>query len=100
MKVSTHGKKRLRERMNSSLTNRNLSSLFKVAVKNGYSPRMFIDCGLKKYLISHARRNSVKVFQDYIFLYGNDTLFTVWRIPEKYLPVESFLKRTQRTKKS
>ena len=97
MRVSTHGKKRIRERVQSSLTNRNVNSLFRSALHNGYTPKAFIECDFKKYLIAHSKKNSVKVFQNHMFLYNSSKkiLYTVWKVPAQFLPYEQFLKRNQ-----
>lgn len=97
MRVSTHGKKRMRERVQSSLTNRNVNSLFKTALHKGYTPKAFIDGDFKKYLMAHSKKNSVKVFQDHMYLYNGSRkiLYTVWRVPNQFLPVEQHLKRNQ-----
>lgn len=97
MRVSTHGKKRIRERLNQSLTNRNVNSLFKVALKKGYTPRMFIDCDLKDYMMTHTKHNSIKIFNGDVFIYNGSKkiLYTVWKVPSKFLPVEQYLKRNQ-----
>lgn len=95
MKITTHSKKRIRERVNSSLTNRNVNSLFKNALKNGYSPSNFQDCKFKQYLMSHSKKSAVKVFQGNLFFYNGSskTLYTVWSVPEQYLNYEFYLKK-------
>lgn len=95
MHVTTnHSKKRIKERM--GIPRKAIERQVKLALERGYS-HSETKSNLKKYLdkiyLSHKIANNLKVYNNHIFLFNNNTLITVFKLPanlqgNKYLKIK------------
>ena len=88
-RITLHGKVRMKERTDFSLTN---SSMSKVIYMKGKSSS-FYKGAFYKYLFSKSNNNvKVKVYKNniYIFTKNKKKLITTYPVPEKYLPLEKY----------
>ena len=87
-KVTSHAKKRIKQRYREELLEDELV-LFKRAKKNGYTTGDFTGTDFYDYLHGKLRSNNVRlrVYKGYIFLYNKVSrrLFTMYAVPRKYL---------------
>lgn len=84
MKISKHGKQRIKERAG---VNTNQLQFFRNALKNGESYGTVKDEKLKKYLLSKESSNShAKLYKGYVFIHSRNSkqLYTMYKLPDKY----------------
>ena len=88
MKISHHAKQRASERLD---VNRKFErdKLFKRALRYGHPISEFAG-DFENYLSGkkRARNTGVKVYDGNVYIYRNQTVITVFPVPEKYLPIE------------
>ena len=85
MKVSRHGKMRMRER--TPFNHKERTTLFKKALTLGKAPYSIKNEELKQYLYSKEKYNSkVKLYNGYVFIHSKNAkrLYTMYELPEKY----------------
>lgn len=86
MKLSKHGKIRLRER--TPLNHKERAILINNILTKGKSPEQVKDNKLRSYLNSKQRWNSkVKLYEDYVFVYSKNSkrLYTMYKLPEEFI---------------
>ena len=88
MKISHHAKQRASERLD---VNRKFErdKLFKRALRYGHPISEFAG-DFENYLSGkkRARNTGVKVYDGNVYIYRNQTVITVFPVPEKYLPID------------
>lgn len=85
MKVSKHGKMRMRQRTN--LNHKQRAVLFRDALHYGKSYNNIKDESLKNYLMSKETwKSQAKLYKNYIFIHSKNSkqLYTMYELPEKY----------------
>lgn len=92
VRVSQHAKLRANQRLNLSYkAERNKQ--FNKALKNGISYKSF-GGDFYNYLLKKKNKNKntgIKVYNNNIYVYKGKLIITVYPVPEKYIPVESYL---------
>lgn len=86
MKLSKHGKIRLRER--TPLNHKERAILINNILSKGKSPEAIKDEKTKQFLKSKERWNSkVKLYNNYVFIYSknNKRLYTMYKLPEEFI---------------
>lgn len=84
MKISKHGKLRLKERAN---INTNQLAFYKNALRKGKSYGSIKDERIKNYLLSKENTHSkAKLYKGYVFIHSKNSkqLYTMYELPEKY----------------
>lgn len=88
-RITKHGKRRIRERVDSI---HNTNALARIVSKNGKSKGMY-QGKFHQYLLSKSSSGArIKVYQNNIYILSKNTkrLITTYPVPEKYLPTEQF----------
>lgn len=94
-KITTHGKYRLKERINNNQRN---ASYLKVVIRKGKNS-FFYNEPFKSYLLSKENKRSVvKVYNDNVFIFTKTgkRLITTYPVPEKYLPADQYEIKTRK----
>lgn len=91
---TSHAKQRLKKRQDIGNKNLREKLLFKVK-QYGLLPDAFIG-EFKKYLKGKLRKpnTQIKVYENFIYIIGNKRLITSYQVPDKYLPIKKWLKKT------
>ena len=91
--ISNHAKIRAAERLD--LTRRDdVNHLFRQAISYGINPSKFTG-KFKDYLLSKLKKHSycsIIVYSDFIYVRHNNKLITMYPVPDKYIPVKTYLK--------
>ena len=90
--ISTHARQRAAERLNMSRRDE-IVHQFRQAYMYGISPSTF-NGEFKNYLIRKQQKNkscTIKVFCDFIYVMRNKKLITMFKVPDKYLPIKKYL---------
>lgn len=83
MKITKHGKKRMKERTPFNFKER--KNLYKEALHKGLTPNDIQDTRFKNYLLSKPNCK-IKVYRGYIFIHSKNggRLYTMYEIPERF----------------
>ena len=97
-KVTMHARRRIHERFLEKNRCHNSVKLFKNALNYGYGIGDFKESKIKQYMCSHRRKNNIKIYNGYVFIYSknNKTLYTVWKVPDIYMDYEKELKKQKK----
>ena len=94
-RLTSHGKKRISERINAtSKTTLKLKpyDLSRIAYMNGKSKDDF-EGKFKQYIESKSKKGrKVKIYSNYVYIYSNKKLLTLFAVPDKYLPIQQYEK--------
>lgn len=90
MKVSKHGKKRMRERTDFNHTER--KNLFRQALDKGKSKQDIKTEEIKRYVGSKEKGCKIKLYKDYLFIYSKHRkqLYTMYKLPEEMVGKEEY----------
>lgn len=90
MKLSIHGKMRMRERTN--LNHQERRNLFRNALDNGKSIQEIKDDKVREYIQNRCYNCKIKLYQDYLFIYSKNSkrLYTMYKLPEELLGREKY----------
>ena len=83
MKLSSHSKKRIKER--TTLNHVERRNLFRLALSKGKSINDIKSERIKRFIASKTRYNShIKIYRDYVFIYSRNShqLYTMYELPE------------------
>ena len=90
MKISKHGKIRMKERTSYNHKERHL--LFRYALIRGKNPQDIKDEKLRNYMKSKQgiKGSNIKLYKDYVFIYSKHgkRLYTMYKLPEHFLERE------------
>ena len=71
-----------------------VSNQFRKALRYGLTPKQFIG-PFHDYLLSKLKKHKnskIRIYCEYIYIYAGKKLITMYPVPDKYRPVETFLK--------
>lgn len=85
MKLSQHGKIRMRERTN--LNHKERKVLFRKALDYGLSINNIKDGAIKDYLKARENNCKIKLYNNYVFIYSKNgkQLYTMYKLPDNLL---------------
>ena len=83
MKITKHGKHRMRER--TPFNSKERKTLYRDALRNGKTPNDITDIVFKKYLLSKPNCK-IKIYKGYIFIHSKNSgrLYTMYEIPKRF----------------
>ena len=85
MIITDHAKDRLKERM--GLNKKSINRVCILALERGYKHSDFTGSFgkyLDKLYLSHKNANNMRIYNNEVFIFNNETLVTVIDIPQKY----------------
>lgn len=90
MKISNHGKVRMKERTN--LNHKERRHLFRKALDKGKNVQDIKDEEVKRYVKNRENNCKIKLYEDYLYIYSKNSkrLYTMYRLPEEYLGREIY----------
>lgn len=90
MKISNHGKVRMKERTN--LNHKERRHLFRKALDKGKNVQDINDEEVKRYVKNRENNCKIKLYEDYLYIYSKNSkrLYTMYRLPEEYLGREIY----------
>lgn len=90
MKISNHGRKRMKERTN--LNHKERRHLFRKALDKGKNVQDIKDEDVKRYVRNRENNCKIKLYDDYLYIYSKNSkrLYTMYRLPEEYLGRERY----------
>lgn len=90
IKLSSHGKIRMRERTEYNHKERRM--LFKRALEEGKSLQEIEDKEVKAFVNSKQGKCKIKLYRDYLFIYSKNShqLYTMYRLPDKLVGKERY----------
>ena len=89
MKISSHGKLRMKERAN--IDTKNQMPFFTNALRKGKSPNDLKEGPTKQYLLKkQTSKSKAKLYRGYVFIYSKNSkrLYTMYKLPEELIEKE------------